>query len=125
MEDAKKRLEAAVANVKPEDEKDLKEKLYEKWKKLPTGPTGIEWLDKFIENIKLMYEMLFDKEFVISWQTKATIIAALAYFISPIDLVPDWIPVGGWLDDAAVVVYALHHISGDVARYAEFKKTKK
>ncbi len=28
---------------------------------------------------------------------------ALAYIVSPLDLIPDWIPVIGWLDDLVVV----------------------
>lgn len=34
------------------------------------------------------------------------LILALLYIISPIDLVPDVIPVVGWADDLAVVVTA-------------------
>lgn len=29
------------------------------------------------------------------------------YVISPIDLVPDWIPLVGWLDDVGIVAVAL------------------
>jgi len=28
---------------------------------------------------------------------------ALAYLLSPVDLIPDWIPVLGWLDDLLIV----------------------
>ena len=38
---------------------------------------------------------------------KATTFAALVYFINPIDLVPDFIPVAGFLDDAAMVTGAI------------------
>lgn len=34
----------------------------------------------------------------------------LAYLLSPIDLVPDFVPVLGWLDDALVVVIALRFV---------------
>jgi uncharacterized membrane protein YkvA (DUF1232 family) len=34
---------------------------------------------------------------------KLAAILALAYLVSPIDLIPDFIPVLGWLDDGAVV----------------------
>ena len=38
---------------------------------------------------------------------KGTVIAALGYFISPIDAVPDFIPFVGFSDDAAVIAAAL------------------
>jgi uncharacterized membrane protein YkvA (DUF1232 family) len=38
---------------------------------------------------------------------KALLVAAIAYLASPIDLVPDFVPVAGQLDDAIVVVLAV------------------
>lgn len=40
-------------------------------------------------------------------RAKAIAFAALAYFICPADVVPDWVPVIGMLDDAAVIGLAL------------------
>jgi uncharacterized membrane protein YkvA (DUF1232 family) len=34
------------------------------------------------------------------------LILALLYILSPIDLIPDFIPVAGWIDDAAVGIGA-------------------
>lgn len=38
------------------------------------------------------------------------VIAALAYLISPIDAVPDFIPFAGWLDDIAVATLVLTYL---------------
>ncbi len=35
----------------------------------------------------------------VPWQARALAIAVVAYAVSPIDLIPDWIPVFGYLDD--------------------------
>jgi uncharacterized membrane protein YkvA (DUF1232 family) len=36
--------------------------------------------------------------------------ALLAYLLSPIDLVPDFVPVAGHLDDALLIALALRHL---------------
>ena len=46
--------------------------------------------------------------------TIIAIIAALLYFVSPIDLVPDSIPVLGYFDDAAVVTACWMLVESDV-----------
>ena len=38
---------------------------------------------------------------------KGLIVGALGYFILPLDVVPDFIPVLGWLDDAGVIAGVL------------------
>ena len=43
---------------------------------------------------------------------KAILVAAVAYVISPIDIVPDFIPVAGWLDDVGVLAAALKGVAG-------------
>jgi uncharacterized membrane protein YkvA (DUF1232 family) len=42
------------------------------------------------------------------WLAKAVALAAMVYLISPFDLVPDFIPVAGYLDDLIIVPLLLH-----------------
>lgn len=44
-------------------------------------------------------------------RTKAILLAALAYFILPTDTIPDFLPLFGFTDDAAVLAAALSAIS--------------
>jgi uncharacterized membrane protein YkvA (DUF1232 family) len=46
-----------------------------------------------------------------SLKKKAIAVGALIYFISPIDLIPDHIPVVGYLDDLAVLSLAVNSIA--------------
>lgn len=56
---------------------------------------------------------------------KAAIIGALGYLISPLDVVPDAIPIAGLGDDLAVLIYVLHKVWGDVSDEVRQKaKTK-
>lgn len=59
----------------------------------------------------LYYLMQSDK---VSLKDKAIIIGALGYLISPIDVVPDVIPIAGLADDLAVLLYALGKVWSQV-----------
>lgn len=56
---------------------------------------------------------------------KGEIIGALAYLIFPVDLIPDFIPVLGWSDDAAAIAFAYKrvqdYIDDDVKARADKK----
>ncbi len=54
--------------------------------------------------------------------TIIAIISALVYFVSPIDFVPDSIPVLGYFDDAAVVAACWKLVQSDVDEYVEWRK---
>lgn len=60
----------------------------------------------------LFYTLQSDK---ISTKDKAIIIGALGYMISPIDVIPDAIPIAGLTDDMAVLLYVLKKVWVDVA----------
>ena len=59
----------------------------------------------------LYYTLQSDK---ISANDKAIIIGALGYMISPLDVVPDAIPIVGLSDDLAVLLYVLKKVWTDV-----------
>jgi uncharacterized membrane protein YkvA (DUF1232 family) len=43
-----------------------------------------------------------------------TIVAAILYLISPLDVIPDFIPVVGYVDDAAVIAWVLKSIADEL-----------
>lgn len=49
-----------------------------------------------------------------SKKDKLTIAGALGYLILPVDLIPDFIPVVGFTDDLAIIVYAVYRIIGNI-----------
>jgi uncharacterized membrane protein YkvA (DUF1232 family) len=50
----------------------------------------------------------------ISVKDKAIIIGALGYLISPLDVMPDAIPIVGLTDDLAVLIYVLKKVWSDI-----------
>ena len=78
---------------------------------------------KVLRPALLLYYTL-QKDDVPAW-AKATIIGALGYFISPIDAIPDFMPVIGYSDDLVVMGAALAtvamHIDDEVRQKADQK----
>ena len=79
--------------------------------------------------IKLVYVALILYYLIesnkISVKDKAIIIGALGYLISPIDIVPDAIPIAGLGDDMAVMLYVLDKVWGQVDDEIKSKAQRK
>ena len=63
-------------------------------------------LATFIPDCIVLFERLLADDRVSGWR-KAAVAALIAYLAMPIDLVPDFIPIAGQLDDAIVVALVL------------------
>lgn len=70
----------------------------------------------------LYYTVQSDK---VSRKDKAIIIGALGYLISPLDVMPDAIPIVGLADDMAVLVYVLKKVWSLVSDEAREKAKNK
>jgi uncharacterized membrane protein YkvA (DUF1232 family) len=66
----------------------------------------------FAEDLLAAYYCAFDRATPV--QVKAALVAALAYFVLPLDAVPDMLPVIGFTDDATVLLTALRMVAGRV-----------
>lgn len=69
----------------------------------------------------LYYTLQSDK---VSIKDKAIIIGALGYLVSPLDVIPDAIPIVGLGDDLAVLLYVIGKI-GDVSEEIKEKAKSK
>ncbi|MBT8255362.1 MAG: DUF1232 domain-containing protein [Bacteroidia bacterium] len=107
------------------DEKDVEiifqneEKIHRKVKR--KGP-----LKKYIDVVRLMFSMVKDYKQgtyrEVPWNTIASIALVLLYVLNPLDIIPDFLPVFGLLDDASVLALALKLIKNDLDLYAEWKR---
>lgn len=81
--------------------------------KLPKGAKFAKEIIFIIPDIiALLIRMLKDTRVPI--KTKVALAASLAYIVSPIDIIPDKIPLIGSIDDVAVILFALNRIATDV-----------
>jgi uncharacterized membrane protein YkvA (DUF1232 family) len=63
-------------------------------------------LARFVPDCVVLFKRLLADPRV-EWWRKALLVVVIVYLASPIDLIPDFIPVAGQLDDAILVVIAL------------------
>lgn len=79
-----------------------------------------------IENFKLLWSLL--KDYYngtyrnVPWKFIAAIGFAVAYLISPIDVIPDFIPLVGFVDDAAVFGLVVKSFMSEIEEYKTWKK---
>ncbi|MCK5781567.1 MAG: DUF1232 domain-containing protein [Flavobacteriales bacterium] len=57
----------------------------------------------------------------ISRKTILSIIAALLYFVNPIDIIPDIIPVFGFTDDATILFFVLNKIRKELDEFENWE----
>ena len=113
---------AEAKNFTPEDlEKTVKDE--EKARKL-----GSRLAPGLFRKIKLTGSLLKDyckgnyRE--VPWNTIAAFGVGIAYLVSPIDLIPDFIPVAGLMDDAALLSWIFYGFAQDLEDYATWKASQ-
>lgn len=78
---------------------------------------------KLANQLRLLIDLVEDfadgRYRAVPWYSVAIAVMATLYFVSPQDLVPDWLPVLGQLDDIAVIAIALRLIRKDLIKYCE------
>ncbi|MDP2688019.1 MAG: YkvA family protein [Aequorivita sp.] len=82
-------------------------------------------LRKYTELGKIMFAMLKDVKKGsypnVPWFTIASIVVALLYILNPFDLVPDFIPGIGYIDDLAVLSISMGWIETDLHKYLDWR----
>ncbi len=100
---------------------DILGQLGSKWNEFLAGKG--QGLKTYVDDLQLAYKMLRDPNFQMAKETKTVLIIAFLYIISPIDVIPDAIPLLGMLDDVLVAGYALRHASAELERYRQTVRT--
>ena len=81
------------------------------WAKLQKSGKKIS----FAKDILALYNYMRDP--FVKWHRKAIVVAALIYFIVPIDSIPDLTPLFGYLDDLGVIAALLKYLGDELIPY--------
>jgi uncharacterized membrane protein YkvA (DUF1232 family) len=93
----------------PEDAGEKEARVREKF--WPTVKRALRQIP-FIEDVVAAYYAMLDRETPLA--ARLTLVAALAYFVTPFDFVPDFILGLGFVDDASVLMAALTAVRGSI-----------
>jgi uncharacterized membrane protein YkvA (DUF1232 family) len=81
------------------------------WEKVERVGKKISFAKDIFALVKYMRDPL------VSWHRKTIVVAALIYFISPIDAIPDIAPLVGYLDDLGVITAVLKFLGHELIPY--------
>jgi len=79
-----------------------------------------EFVSERIKKLETLVAMIEDSEWKIPEEERSDVLSALAYFSDPEDLVPDHIPVLGFLDDAIMIELVAEELKDDIEAFEEF-----
>gem|GEM_PF-343881 len=82
---------------------------------------------KAFENVRVLYALFKDSvkgSYKLDPANIAVIGGGLLYFILPVDMIPDFIPVMGYLDDLAVLTTIVASLKGQIDKYRSWKESE-
>ena len=116
---ARKQYEQSIHDINTDDVKDAYTRASRRISDFGSDIPGT--LVEIWEDIKLMTSMIKDyyngTYRQVPWSTIAATAAAILYFVNPLDIIPDFIPIIGYIDDLAVFAVALKFIGKDLDKY--------
>lgn len=74
---------------------------------------------RMIDQIRSLWNLLKAPDEITPFKSKAMIMAALMYFASPVDLVPDALGKAGYMDDAMVVNIVYQRMGPEMEAYKQ------
>ncbi len=121
-DDAKKVFEEKMNDYKEEDA----QKVFSNWDaiydKLKSNAIFGKLLDDAIDLYNMLKDYYNDKYTEVPVGTIGAIVVALLYIFSPIDVIPDFIPFAGLIDDALVLTICLEFVGSDLEKYRKWRK---
>jgi len=78
-----------------------------------------------IEVVFRMVKAYYNREYRgISSRSLGLLVLGLLYFVLPVDFIPDFIPVVGYIDDLTVIMAIFKSLNSDVEKFLDWERTK-
>jgi hypothetical protein len=84
------------------------------------GATMPEFVRSRVSTVENLIAMARDMAWALADEDRARIVAALTYFADPEDMIPDDVPVLGFLDDAIMIDVVQQVLAPEIEAYADF-----
>ena len=116
-------IDAAAVARDPQRLHKLVEDAVGKISSIPRGPFAETW-PYLMAMIRLIRDYHRAEYRDLSEPNLLIIVAAILYFVSPFDVIPDWVPVLGHIDDAFVISLALKSVRADLDTFMAWETAR-
>ena len=80
--------------------------------------------DKFMVLGRMAKAYALGRYRVVPWKVILVLLAAVIYFLNPLDLIPDLIPIVGFTDDFAIMLWVYNAIGVEVEKFLEWEQSQ-
>jgi len=116
FQDALRRAQASAGVKSAQEITDAAGKVLEVGKEASVPAFIAERLGK----LESLINMVHDEGWALGEEDKRRVLTALAYFAEPDDVIPDNVPVVGYLDDAIMIELCVRELKHEVEAYDDF-----
>lgn len=84
-----------------------------------------DFIAQRLAKLESLIAMVHDQGWALPEADRARVLTALMYFADPADVIPDSVPVVGYLDDAIMIELCVRELKHEVESYEDFNEFRK
>ena len=83
------------------------------------------FVEQRVDRVQSLVDMVRDAEWKLAAKERRNVLAALAYFADPQDIIPDSVPVLGYIDDAIMIELVVSELKHEIDSFDDFCKYRR